>query len=114
MIEHGLSPTYAIAEKCVEAWGGSGLGGRTVEDLYRACLSIRCRSWRMDKLDKQLKWIGRLEQMGRVEEVKEQMCSALDEEKRKKVAMDCFPSFNEYEECAISTNSRMGLTSDWK
>ena len=51
----------------------------------------------MDELDKQLKWIGRLEQMGRVEEAKEQMCSALDEEKRKKVEMHCFPSFNEYE-----------------
>ena len=47
VIEHRLSPTYAIAEKRVEAWGfielgwgGRGVGGRTLEDLYRACLSI--------------------------------------------------------------------------
>ena len=97
MIEHGLSPTYAIAEKCVEAWGGSGLGGRTMQDLYRACLSIRCQSWRMDKLDKQLKWIGRLEQMGSVEEVKGGRRVVHLMRKRKKVEMDCFPSFNEYE-----------------
>lgn len=42
---------YAIAEKNVVAlevhragWGLSGVGGRTLEDRYGTCSSIRCRS----------------------------------------------------------------------
>ena len=85
--------------------GGSGVGGRILEDRYGACPSIRCWSWWKDELDKQLSevngfmeklrdaigvgfegWVlkDRYEQvMGRVEGAQEQMRSALDEEKRR-------------------------------
>jgi hypothetical protein len=43
-------------EDCVEAmdvhqagWGGSGVGGQTLEERYGACSSIRCWSWWMNK-----------------------------------------------------------------
>ena len=51
-----VPPLYAIGEKFVEAlevhraeWGCSGVGGRTLEDCYGTCSSIRCGSWWMDR-----------------------------------------------------------------